>query len=312
MPLDGHSFLVAQGWGGKGTGLRQGGISRPLAIPQKKTLAGLGKDRDEAFPFWDHLFCAAAKSIQVKLASDDEADDCAAGVVDAPPLLKRTATGILSNRRPVNEIVVASGSNTPDSDISSRYSLLTIAKREAAKRGLYARFFRGPVLDDGNTKKPTAVSSEGPPCAETTEELQAETTVAFSPFLGAGEMVPSKRKKLRLSTKDAEKKRKKGRKGEDVTGIDENPITNREERKRLRKERKEARRLARKAKASKHLDTATSKERRVKRSKLHLEQDGGPSNIPVDEDSLTPLPCLESADIPDLVKKKKKRKRDDM
>lgn len=53
MPLDGHSFLVAQGWGGKGTGLRQGGISRPLAIPQKKTLAGLGKDRDEAFPFWD-------------------------------------------------------------------------------------------------------------------------------------------------------------------------------------------------------------------------------------------------------------------
>lgn len=53
MPLDGHSFLVAQGWGGKGTGLRQGAISRPLAIPQKKTLAGLGKDRDEAFPFWD-------------------------------------------------------------------------------------------------------------------------------------------------------------------------------------------------------------------------------------------------------------------
>jgi nucleolar protein TMA23 len=53
MPLDGHSYLVAQGWSGKGTGLRQGAISRPLAIPQKKTLSGLGKDRDEAFPFWD-------------------------------------------------------------------------------------------------------------------------------------------------------------------------------------------------------------------------------------------------------------------
>lgn len=53
MPLDGHSYLVAQGWSGKGTGLRQGAISRPLAIHQKKTLAGLGKDRDEAFPFWD-------------------------------------------------------------------------------------------------------------------------------------------------------------------------------------------------------------------------------------------------------------------
>jgi hypothetical protein len=53
MPLDGHSYLISQGWSGKGTGLRQGAISRPLAIPQKKTLAGVGNDRDEAFPFWD-------------------------------------------------------------------------------------------------------------------------------------------------------------------------------------------------------------------------------------------------------------------
>lgn len=55
MPLDGHSYLVAQGWTGKGSGLREGAISRPLAIPQKRTLAGVGKDRDEAFPFWDQL-----------------------------------------------------------------------------------------------------------------------------------------------------------------------------------------------------------------------------------------------------------------
>ena len=53
MPLDSHSFLVAQGWAGKGTALREGAISRPLALTQKKTLSGLGKDRDEAFPFWD-------------------------------------------------------------------------------------------------------------------------------------------------------------------------------------------------------------------------------------------------------------------
>jgi hypothetical protein len=53
MPLDGHSYLVSQGWGGKGTGLRPGAISRAIAIPKKKNLAGVGKDRDEAFPFWD-------------------------------------------------------------------------------------------------------------------------------------------------------------------------------------------------------------------------------------------------------------------
>ena len=99
MPLDSHSYLLSQGWGGKGTGLRQGAISRPLAIPQKKTLAGLGKDRDEAFPFWDQwahtksllqweitvslplfltqssLFLAASKSIQIKCLSDDEEEN---------------------------------------------------------------------------------------------------------------------------------------------------------------------------------------------------------------------------------------------
>lgn len=53
MPLDGHSYLVSQGWRGKGTGLRDGAISRPITVAQKKNLAGLGKDRDEAFPFWD-------------------------------------------------------------------------------------------------------------------------------------------------------------------------------------------------------------------------------------------------------------------
>ena len=53
MPLNSHSYLVAQGWQGTGEALREGAISRPVVITQKKTLAGVGKDRDEAFPFWD-------------------------------------------------------------------------------------------------------------------------------------------------------------------------------------------------------------------------------------------------------------------
>lgn len=53
MPLDGHAHLVAQGWSGKGNGLRHGAITKPVTVVQKKTLAGIGKDRDEAFPFWD-------------------------------------------------------------------------------------------------------------------------------------------------------------------------------------------------------------------------------------------------------------------
>lgn len=33
--------------------LKQGHISRPIAVVQKKTMSGVGKDRDEAVPFWD-------------------------------------------------------------------------------------------------------------------------------------------------------------------------------------------------------------------------------------------------------------------
>jgi nucleolar protein TMA23 len=53
MPLNTDAYLKKRGWEGKGSGLRQGGLSKPLIITQKKSLAGLGKDRDEAYPFWD-------------------------------------------------------------------------------------------------------------------------------------------------------------------------------------------------------------------------------------------------------------------
>ena len=53
MPLDSQTYLRNNGWQGHGTALREGALARPLSIPQKRTLAGVGKDRDEAFPFWD-------------------------------------------------------------------------------------------------------------------------------------------------------------------------------------------------------------------------------------------------------------------
>ncbi|KAI5116484.1 hypothetical protein M0805_009053 [Coniferiporia weirii] len=146
MPLDGHSYLVAQGWSGKGSGLRQGGIARPLAIPQKRTLAGLGKDRDEAFPFWDHLFSVAAKTIQVKIHKDGD-DDSSNTDADTPslPALTRTSTGLLSNKRPLTCTSVSLGETSSSAD-APRMSLLATAKRDAARKGLYARFFRGPVI----------------------------------------------------------------------------------------------------------------------------------------------------------------------
>jgi len=72
MPLDSHSYLVAQGWSGKGTGLREGAISRPVTVSQKKTLAGVGKDRDDAFPFWDQfslIFYSSKLNLLTKASS---------------------------------------------------------------------------------------------------------------------------------------------------------------------------------------------------------------------------------------------------
>ncbi|EIW81026.1 hypothetical protein CONPUDRAFT_90090 [Coniophora puteana RWD-64-598 SS2] len=153
MPLDGHAYLSSYGWT-KGSGLRKGALERPLAIPQKKTLAGLGKDRDEAFPFWDHVFAAAAKAIVIKADSDDESED---GDLATGASLHRTQTGIISNRRPVLG-TPASGLSTPsETNDGPQLSLVAMAKREAARRGLYSRFFRGPVLgpdDDETTKSP--------------------------------------------------------------------------------------------------------------------------------------------------------------
>ncbi|KAJ8463131.1 hypothetical protein ONZ45_g17692 [Pleurotus djamor] len=174
MPLDGHAYLVSYGWSGKGTGLREGSLSRPLAVAQKKTLSGLGKDRDEAFPFWDHVFSAASNSIQIKItASDDESSDGETITPSNDPTnLKRTKMGILCNRRPVNgtpaSSSTSSGTSTPSfpaaSSSTTTLSLLASAKREAAKRNLYSRFFKGPILGpDEDLVLPTEHQSSNPP-----------------------------------------------------------------------------------------------------------------------------------------------------
>jgi len=113
-----------------------------VIIAQKKSLAGVGRDRDEAFPFWDHLFTAAATSINVKLYNDDEYNDTPRPSGSSTPL-DRISTGILSNK-PQKAGLSALG--TPVALQSKGVSIMTLAKREAARRGLYSRFFRGPVL----------------------------------------------------------------------------------------------------------------------------------------------------------------------
>ncbi|EJD45661.1 hypothetical protein AURDEDRAFT_184598 [Auricularia subglabra TFB-10046 SS5] len=169
--LDVAGHLSSFGWKGHGTALREGAITRPLLVSQKKSLSGLGKDRDEAYPFWDHVFAAAAKTITIKIAgSDDEQssdDDASNSKRAGTGTIARTKTGIISNRRPTSTCTTP-GDATPDlvsdattsssSSAGSQLSIMAQAKREAAKRALYARFYRGPVIKsevDAEAEEPT-------------------------------------------------------------------------------------------------------------------------------------------------------------
>ncbi|KAF8133772.1 hypothetical protein EV363DRAFT_1397186 [Boletus edulis] len=226
----GYTYLTSYGWTGTGTGLRKGAIAKPLAIPPKKNLSGLGKDRDEAFPFWDHLFAAASKAITIKVSSDDEDADESKDHIDDPPTpLARTTTGILSNRRP------------------GRLSLLATAKREAAKRGLYARFFRGAVLGPDDDS-----------CASHSVSLSCEASSVSTPV--------SERVGDQEDVRETDKSKK--RKAEDRAETKEE----RRERKRLKRERKAAKAAKKAARGCKDKDKMDRKALKYQDEKTQSEE----------------------------------------
>ncbi|EMD39807.1 hypothetical protein CERSUDRAFT_121987 [Gelatoporia subvermispora B] len=242
MPIDGHAYLVSQGWEGKGSGLRQGAISRPITISQKKSLSGIGKDRDEAFPFWDHVFEAAAINIQVKLYDSDDSDDDSKEAV----FLQRTKTGIISNRRPKTGTSALSGSATPttadSSGMTPRYSVMAAAKQEAARRTLYSMFFRGPILGSDFDELPVAESSQGAREREAAQVAKVVETTAVRMERkkskkrkdrdgeGGGEVAedPEKRKrKAKKSEERDEEKREKKRRKREAAAADAEEVASR-------------------------------------------------------------------------------------
>ncbi|KAE9392857.1 hypothetical protein BT96DRAFT_1023327 [Gymnopus androsaceus JB14] len=283
MPLDGHSYLVAQGWSGKGNGLRKGAISKPITVSQKKTLAGLGKDRDEAFPFWDHLFSAASKAITVKI-DDSDASDSDEPTQNVAPVLHRTTTGILSNRRPATITPAStSGSSTPELNSGPRLSLLAMAKREAAKRNLYSKFYRGAVLAPNvepiNTPDVAPIPSTSLSTKERKKKRKAEAL---------DEDIEEAETKAQAK-KEGKKKRKAEVLDEDIEEAETK--AQRRERKRRKKEakemkakeklekklRKEAKRAAAASQASLSLSKAGDEDKEERRRRKREEKKQRPS-----------------------------------
>lgn len=76
MSFSPATYLRGLGWGGPGTPLTDapGARSKPVVVAQKKTLAGLGKDRDTSHQWWDDVFKAVADKVGSKGASDASAN----------------------------------------------------------------------------------------------------------------------------------------------------------------------------------------------------------------------------------------------
>ncbi|KAJ4482003.1 hypothetical protein J3R30DRAFT_3368459 [Lentinula aciculospora] len=250
MPLDGHSYLVAQGWSGKGNGLRKGAIAKPIAVNPKKTLAGLGKDRDEAFPFWDHVFSVASQAITVRIddsdASDSVLNDSLQDEINpsVAPVLRRTTTGILSNLRPVNVTPTStSGTSTPNLSSSGvpRLSLVAIAKREAAKRNLYSRFYRGAILAPEVDLDPLVGSATSTPSALPPVILSSKAKSK------------QKAKEERVTTGGKKKEKKNKRKVEELEKEDDevDKVESKAERRERKRRKKEERVMKKKVKLRK-------------------------------------------------------------
>jgi hypothetical protein len=100
-------------------------------------------------------------------------------------------------------------SDTPCSAKRPQYNLIASAKREAAKRGLYSRFFRGPVLSSGDDER-----TEPLKCAETriSQMSEVETTLTKRTLM--------KRRKQKngdgAETKERRREKKRRKKGSSI------------------------------------------------------------------------------------------------
>ncbi|KAK4684085.1 hypothetical protein P7C73_g6118, partial [Tremellales sp. Uapishka_1] len=119
--FDPAAHLTKQGWKGKGTALKHGHATRPLPVVPKKTLTGIGKDRDTAVPFWDHIFASTAST------------------------LFSPSTPTTSSSWQTLEFGVHPSQRKPAMSATAR------SRREVARRGLYSRFFKGTALSEEHT-----------------------------------------------------------------------------------------------------------------------------------------------------------------
>lgn len=185
----------------------------------------------------------------MKLYTDDGDEDTVNRSLQAYPILTicrqdtpqpsgsstpidRTSTGIISNKP---QKVGLSALEKLTSSKSTGMSVMSLAKRESARRGLYSRFFRGPILGP---------DAEEPRVLEVAQRLSPSSSESSNPKYSVSITEPRK-----------EKKRKSREEGEGETGLAQKkrkPKGGNE----TKEERKERRRLKRLKKAGRNREVS--------------------------------------------------------
>ncbi|WWD18791.1 hypothetical protein CI109_103246 [Kwoniella shandongensis] len=283
--FDPAAHLSKHGWQGKGTALKQGHATRPLAVVQKKTLSGIGKDRDEAVPFWDHIFAATAATLFSPSPSSSPAPTSQpgpSGWATLPPA-SVTTNGV------------------PTRPVPAKLSINAMARsgRELARRGLYSRFLRGKVLihEEEEEEAEVVVSQD------VLEEDLIGGSASASVTGGEDEKRKEKKAKKEKKEKKSEKSEKSKSKGKGRAKVGEendivSPIESKEERK-VRREEKARRKAETEAEsASVFVEGETKKgkkrkaegdvedvEKKEKKEKRKRKDDSGEGNEKVEKKS---------------------------
>ncbi|GAA5820273.1 hypothetical protein JCM3770_002447 [Rhodotorula araucariae] len=147
--FDSATFLRGLGWNGPGSSLNNSaaGRAKPVAVTQKKTLGGVGRDRDTSFAWWDAVFSSVASKVGQSTAPSEQHH--------------RTSTGILSHRPPP-----PSGNAYEPLTAAQKTGLnldaMAAVKLELARRQLYSGFLRGSVIT-GSGDDDDDADGEAPP-----------------------------------------------------------------------------------------------------------------------------------------------------
>jgi hypothetical protein len=205
--------------------------------------------------------------------------------------------GILSNRRPVTGTPAdSSGTNTPDDAQVPRASLLSITKREAAKRGLYARFFRGPVLGPDSSEDDESSSAVSKTIVEVIP--QEDIPMKINKSKDDDEKRSRKRQKKGLKEKAKEEKKKEKRRRKKVG--DHETVCNLE-----RAKRKEEKRWKRELKET---EVKLPQDGQVEKDKRRKEKSWRKEKPPIsEEETRQDTPDDEPPDRPSSSKDKDRR-----